>query len=83
MAHDAKYGPITIPGIPDDEPVFILRARDTFSAGLLMEYARMLAGGLAGNMYGVDQRLAGKVVLEAVRALLPVFKGYKPKRLPG
>jgi hypothetical protein len=28
MASDRKYGQIEIPGIPDDEPVFVLRAQD-------------------------------------------------------
>lgn len=38
MPHDTKYGPVTIPGIPDDEPIFILRAQDAASVSTLQAY---------------------------------------------
>jgi hypothetical protein len=41
MPHDTKYGPVTIPGVPDDEPIFILRAQDAASVGTLQHYAQL------------------------------------------
>lgn len=38
MALDMKYGQIDIPGIPEDEPVFILRAKDSLSELAISEY---------------------------------------------
>lgn len=45
MARDAKYGLVLVektPGNPlgDDEPVFLLRARDVTSVDVLKEYQR-------------------------------------------
>lgn len=39
MAHDAKYGDISVPGIPDDEPIFILRASDQCAPQTIRQYA--------------------------------------------
>ena len=39
MAHDLKYGKVDIAGIPDDEPVFIIRAKDRAAAPAIREYA--------------------------------------------
>lgn len=38
MAVDAKYGSLEIPRIGDDEPIFIIRARDALAVGVLDEY---------------------------------------------
>lgn len=38
MAHDTKYGDVEIPGIPEDEPVFILRAKDAAALIVLEDY---------------------------------------------
>lgn len=38
MAIEQKYGPLDILGIPDDEPVFILRAQDCTSLVVLDAY---------------------------------------------
>lgn len=35
MARAGKYGNVEIPGIPDDEPVYILRAQDSCAARLI------------------------------------------------
>ena len=48
MAHDAKYGRVTVehePGNPlgDDEPVFLLRARDATAVSVLYAYAAICA----------------------------------------
>lgn len=39
MAVDTKYGDIDIEGIPDDEPVFVIRAKDEVSVQTLNQYA--------------------------------------------
>ena len=41
MAIDKKYGQIDIKGIPADEPVFVLRAKDRLSAPAIQAYAEM------------------------------------------
>jgi hypothetical protein len=38
MADDSKYGKLDIPGIPDDEPVFVLRAKDKLAVRTLYKY---------------------------------------------
>lgn len=39
MAQDSKYGQVDIPGIPDDEPVFILRGKDLATPDAVRGYA--------------------------------------------
>lgn len=39
MAIDAKYGDIDIEGIPDDEPVFVIRAQDAVAVQTINQYA--------------------------------------------
>lgn len=39
MAKDRKYGFIDIPGIPDDEPIFIIRAKDKSAPQAVEQYA--------------------------------------------
>lgn len=39
MAIDKKYGNISVPGIPDDEPIFILRAQDKAAPQTINQYA--------------------------------------------
>ena len=39
MAIDQKYGDVNIPGVPKDEPVFILRGQDAASAETILFYA--------------------------------------------
>lgn len=38
MAKDNKYGQVSIPGVPDDEPVFILRAQDDLALHTITRY---------------------------------------------
>lgn len=38
MAIDNKYGQISIPGVPDDEPVFVIRAQDETAIDTLGDY---------------------------------------------
>lgn len=39
MAQDKKYGFIDIPGIPDSEPIFIIRAKDKSAPQSVEQYA--------------------------------------------
>jgi hypothetical protein len=39
MARDSKYGFVEISGIPDDEPVFILRAQDQLALSTITYYS--------------------------------------------
>lgn len=39
MAQDRKYGQVEVPGIPDDEPIFILRAQDKSTPQVINQYA--------------------------------------------
>lgn len=39
MALEGKYGQINVPGIPEDEPIFILRAQDMAALQTLDGYA--------------------------------------------
>lgn len=38
MALDGKYGKLDIPGIPDDEPVFIIRGQDKAAVDAIISY---------------------------------------------
>jgi hypothetical protein len=38
MARDNKYGNISVPGIPEDEPIFVIRAQDKLSVPTLARY---------------------------------------------
>lgn len=40
---DAKYGHLHIQGVPQDEPVFILRAQDAHAIYVIEEYKRLAA----------------------------------------
>ena len=41
MAIDQKYGLVNIPGVPQDEPVFILRGQDAAAAEAILHYAEI------------------------------------------
>lgn len=44
MAIDTKYGKVAVPGIPDNEPVFILRAQDLLALPTILHYSAMIDG---------------------------------------
>lgn len=50
MAYDSKYGKIDIPNISDDEPIFILRAKDKLAFTTLLEYERLAMRRGAGDI---------------------------------
>lgn len=41
MAIDTKYGKVHVPGIPDDEPIFIIRGQDKAATAAVLRYAEM------------------------------------------
>jgi hypothetical protein len=43
MAIEGKYGRIDVPGIPDDEPIFIFRAQDRLAEKVVRSYAGLLS----------------------------------------
>lgn len=43
--------------IPDDEPVFIFRARDQHAVAVLTHYARLIINGPHGHTEAVHQRM--------------------------
>lgn len=73
MAIDNKYGRIEIPGIPDDEPVFVLRAQDALAVPTICHYSSLVRE---------LQRHEDKM-LEALRLVLRKFSEWKsPRKLP-
>ncbi len=70
MAKDAKYGDIAIDGIADDEPIFVLRARDVFAGALLTQYQELRRS--AGDEIGA----------EALQLTINRFRAWPVKRLP-
>jgi hypothetical protein len=63
MAIDAKYGRVEIPGIPDDEPVFILRAQDATAPDAVSLYRGLArAAGASGDHLNAIERARGILV---------------------
>lgn len=74
MAVDLKYGQLDIPGLGDDEPVFIIRGRDTLAAGVLDEYVYFAdEAGLESVADGVN----------AVKNQFAAWQAENGDRLPG
>lgn len=57
MALDSKYGEIHVEKIPDDEPIFIIRAQDAAAIDALINYGRVaeVAGATIEFVTGVNQ----------------------------
>ncbi|MBN1625343.1 MAG: hypothetical protein JW944_02365 [Deltaproteobacteria bacterium] len=70
MAISGKYGHINIPGIRNDEPVFILRAQDKLAQGSIEIY-KIIAG-------SHNSRLANQLDEEIQR--FRIWDG--PKKIP-
>ncbi len=64
MAISGKYGKISISKIPDDEPVFILRAQDKLAEPAIEMYKLLAAS-------------HGARVVDSVSKDLESFKGWK------
>jgi len=67
--NDLKYGPLNIPGIPPNEPVFVLRAQDAHSVYLLQEYQALVGS------HSTDMK-------DAMELSLRRFKAWPNKKLP-
>jgi hypothetical protein len=75
MADAGKYGIIVIPGIPDMEPVFVLRAQDRLALALIDRYkARSVVHGVS------KERILG---IDAIQAKFIVWQKMNPTRIPG
>jgi hypothetical protein len=74
MAIDKKYGTISVPGIPDDEPIFILRAKDSLAVPAITNYSKMVTHAITARRYGVDDRTAAETHVDGVaRAVAEAF----------
>lgn len=71
MARDLKYGLIHIPGIPDDEPVFVIRGKDLLSGTIVDEY------GLMAEKAGSPQES-----VERVREAATILHLWPNKKIP-
>lgn len=62
MAQENKYGKITVEhgSIPEDEPVFLLRAQDVAAIGAIQEYLDLCvqAGSPPQHIEGIDAAIA-------------------------
>lgn len=69
MGYDLKYGRVTTErgSIPDDEPVFLLRAQDSFAVEAIIHYL----GRCAGYPDVSDRHVVG------VRRVLDVFRTWR------
>lgn len=56
----SKYGPLVVPTIPPDEPVFVLRAQDRTSVTVLSIYRELchLVGASVEHIDGVNDVIA-------------------------
>jgi len=66
---DSKYGPLHIPAVPQNEPVFVLRAQDAHAVYLLFEYQRLVGS-------------HNKEMEERMDLVIARFKAWSPKKLP-
>jgi len=52
MAIENKYGDVNVPGIPENEPIFIFRAQDIFAGLILRMYQEFRRS--SGDRKGAD-----------------------------
>lgn len=57
MAVSGKYGKVDIPGVEQDEPVFILRAKDKLAAPTLRIYRELAESHLSPVIGGMDDEI--------------------------
>ena len=70
MAYDSKYGLLDIKGIPEKEPIFILRAQDAFAIHVLKVYRGLRES--SGDIPG----------MQSVQATIDAFGNWVYKKLP-
>lgn len=70
MAISGKYGKVEIPGVGEDEPVFILRAQDRLAPAAMEMYKALAAS-------------HGSTVAEGLDREIDAFRRWSgPKKLP-
>ena len=72
MGIDSKYGKIDIKGIPENEPIFIFRARDPMSAVAIKAYGEIREALLPNDKEGQER----------IKRDYRTFKAYTNKRMP-
>jgi len=72
MAFDVKYGQVAVPGISEDEPIFILRAQDRFALPLILLYKSQVAA-----LARVDDRM-----MSILRAVVFAFAKWPTTKIP-
>ena len=72
MAIDDKYGTIEIPGIPADEPVFVLRSQDALALPTILHYQMLVTG-----LRRTDDRM-----VDGLRRVITRFAKRDGKKLP-
>ena len=59
MARDTKYKDVNVMGIPEDEPIFVLRAQDVFAVVVLKFYQGLRdSSGDAGGVNDLDYTIS-------------------------
>ena len=70
MAKDRKYSDVDVEGIPEDEPIFVLRAQDVFAVATLKFYQGLRdSSGDLGGANDLDYTIS-------------MFRSWKPKKIP-
>lgn len=81
MAIDSKYGKISIPGIPDNEPVFVLRAKDSLAARGVEAYAVIVRKVARTGKYK-ERTAAGLAFADKIERAAEALKGWSDSKLP-
>ena len=70
MAKDTKYNIVDVEGIPEDEPIFVLRAQDVFAVAMLKFYQSLRdSSGDFGGANDLDHTIGE-------------FRSWRPKKIP-
>ena len=70
MAKDTKYNIVDVEGIPEDEPIFVLRAQDVFAVATIRFYQELRdSSGDIGGVHDLDHTVGE-------------FMSWKPKKIP-
>ena len=70
MAKDTKYNIVDVEGIPEDEPIFVLRAQDVFAVAVIRFYQDLRDS--SGDYDGV----------QSLESAIVKFMSWRPKKIP-
>ena len=70
MAKDTKYNIVDVDGIPEYEPIFVLRAQDIFAVAVIKFYQELRDS--SGDFAGASD------LVQTIRE----FRQWKPKKIP-